>query len=156
VPRNLLFGTRFLGISISDEQATGMATYEQSTDVAVRADRLFAYLSRVGNLPKYFPAMTFAEMKDGESVHTTAVLDLPDGKREVEGTAWFRVHPDQQRLEWGSKGPNHYYGDLDVTGDGDTSTVSVRLHTVHADGPDIDQDLRETLDNLRDVVEGNS
>ena len=118
-----------------------MASYEQSTEVQARADALFAYLSDNGNLPKYMDQMTSAESAGGGKIRTTAEGDVNhDGTTEkVEGEGWFRVDDGAKSLTWGSKGPNDYHGQLEVTGDGDTSNVSVTIYTEHdEEGNDID------------------
>lgn len=135
-----------------------MADFEQTTEVDASAEALFDYLSDVRHLPAYFDGMTSAEPAAGEAVRTTARID-PDGEgeREVEGEAWFRVDEDEQTLAWGSEGPNDYRGELEVSGSGDGSTVTVRLHTVHAgaDAHDgIDEGLRTSLANVKHLVEG--
>ncbi len=127
-----------------------MGDYQRSQDVDAPADQLFGYLSEVGNLPRYFTAMTSAEAAGGEAVRVTADVN---GNTE-EGEAWFRVDPEHRHLDWGSKGPSGYRGSLDVTGDGGSSTVTVFLHTERHDSGDIDQGLAETLATVRRLVEG--
>ena len=132
-----------------------MADYEHAEHVPARPDELFAYLSDVRNLPRYFARMTHAEPAEGEAVRTTARLEEAEGgPREVEGEAWFRVHEGEKRLEWGSEGPSDYRGELDVTGDAGGSRVAVRLHTVHEDAPGIQDGLRETVGNIKRLVGG--
>ena len=52
-----------------------MADFERSTTVRATPDRLFDYLSDVGNLPHYFAAMKSAESTTGDSVHTVAEVN---------------------------------------------------------------------------------
>lgn len=127
-----------------------MGDYQRSQDVGAPADRLFGYLSEVGNLPKYFAAMTSAEPAGGEAVRVTAKVN---GSTE-EGEAWFRVDREGRHLDWGSEGPNDYHGSLDVTGDDGSSSVTVFLHTERHDSGDIDRGLAETLATIRRLVEG--
>ena len=132
-----------------------MADYEHADDVPAGADELFAYLSDVRNLPKYFARMTSARPVESEAVHTTARLEEGEGgPAEVEGEAWFRVHDAEKRLEWGSEGPSGYRGELDVTGDASGSRVAVRLHTDHDDPPGVQDGLRETVGNIKRLVGG--
>lgn len=133
-----------------------MATYEQSTEVQAGAAVLFAYLSDIGNLPRYMDQMTSAEPAGEEKIRTTARVDVNhDGTtEEVQGEAWFRVQDGDKKMEWGSEGPNNYSGQLEVSGGGDASTVSVTIRTEHAEeGNDIDAALRETLANIKRLVE---
>ena len=137
-----------------------MGTYEHSTVVTADPDALFAYLSDVHNLPDYFSAMQEAEPageaeghvpEDSIAVHTVADVD---GTRR-EGEAWFTADADERTLRWGSEGPSHYGGELRVDADGgDTSTVTVRLHTEHVEGERIQEGLEATLAQIKENVEG--
>jgi Polyketide cyclase / dehydrase and lipid transport len=123
--------------------------YKQSQDVSASAGRLFGYLSDVGNLPRYFPAMTSAEPAGPEAVQVTA--ELNGATRDAE--AWFRVDAEHRHLEWGSEGPDNYHGYLDVTGDAETSSVTVFLHTERHDSGEIDRGITETLEAIKRLVE---
>lgn len=122
-----------------------MADFEQSTTLSKDPQTVFAYLSDVGNLPRYFDKMTSAHAADGEAVHTTADVNGD----EVSGEAWFRVDAGKQRISWGSEGPNDYHGDLDVDAAGGGSVVTVRLHTERVDDGSIDSALGQTLANIK-------
>jgi uncharacterized membrane protein len=129
-----------------------MGDFQASTTVDATGDELFAYLSTVGNLPRYFPQMTSATPGDGEEVHTAARLP---GGQHVQGDAWFRVDRGAHRLEWGSEGPNSYHGSLEVSDTAGNTEVRVRLHTTRVpDGDDeVRQGLDDTLGNIKRLVE---
>jgi len=136
-----------------------MGTYESTTTVEAPPDELFAYLSDVHNLPDYFAAMKSAEPAGAaegdapagaEAVHSVAEVD---GQRR-EGEAWFRRDETARSISWGSEGPNDYHGELRVDGDGDSSQVSVTLHTEHAEGDRIQEGLETTLAQIKERVEG--
>ena len=140
-----------------------MGSYESTTAVTASPDELFAYLSDVNNLPEYFAAMKSAEPAgdaeghDGgsvpagaDAVHTVAEVH---GQRR-EGEAWFRSDADARTLSWGSEGPSDYRGELSVTGEGERSSVTVRLHTEHVEGDDIQSGLDTTLAQIKEIVEG--
>lgn len=129
-----------------------MADFLGTTDVSVPADALFDYLSEVSNLPKYFARMTSAEPGQGEEVKTTA--KMPDGT-EVQGDAWFKVDEAAKKLHWGSEGPSEYEGELEVTGEGGSSTVEVRLRTTRVEPADagVKDGITETLANIKRLVE---
>lgn len=130
-----------------------MNDYERTATVNASADALFAYLSDVDNLPDYFERMTAAEPGEGEEVHTKARIDIDgQGEQEVEGEAWFKVDEEGKRIQWGSEGPNNYSGELEVSEDGQSSQVAVRLHT-EMDEQAIEGDLQRTLDNIKRIVE---
>jgi hypothetical protein len=138
-----------------------MADYERSTTVDAPRDELFEFLSTVDNLPRYMDRMTSARSLPGDAVEVEATVEPGDvgsdsgpgdgsdtGARTVAGDAWFTIDADTKTLHWGSEGPHDYHGELQVTGDEATSTVTVRLHTLHeADG--IDQGIEQTLANIQ-------
>lgn len=128
-----------------------MADYRARTDVNAPAGSLFAYLSDVSNLPKYFDRMTSAVPRGGEAVEATAVL--PDG-REEKGEAWFRVDDAAQTLAWGSEGPNDYHGRLEVTATGDASVVEVTLSTERVESDEIQHGLDHSVQTIKRLVEG--
>ena len=130
-----------------------MADFESTTTVDAPPQALFDYLSDVGNLPAYFSRLTSARRGDGDEVKTTATL--PDG-REVEGDATFTVDDAAKTLEWGSEGPSSYGGRLEVTADGDGSTLTVHLHTTRVEAGDaqVQQGIDETVANVKRLVEG--
>lgn len=127
-----------------------MGDYSGTTTVAASEADLFDYLSDVSNLPKYFARMTSAAPGDGEEVRTTA--RMPDGT-EAQGNAWFTVDQSAKHIDWGSEGPSDYAGRLDVTADGDGSTVTVYLHTTRAEGAEVQDGIDETLAKIKELVE---
>jgi hypothetical protein len=126
-----------------------MGDYSGSAEVDAPAGRLFGYLSDIGNLPRYFTAMTSAESAGQDAVRVVA--DLNGTAREAEG--WFRVDQERRHVEWGSEGPDNYHGYLDVTGGGRTSSVTVFLHTERVDSRAIDQGISDTLAEVKRLVE---
>jgi carbon monoxide dehydrogenase subunit G len=131
-----------------------MSEYERSTTVEADADTVFRYLSDVQNLPRYFARMTEAEPTGDDEVHVTAEIDVEgEGTKRVEGEAWFRVDDDARSIQWGSEGPNRYHGELQVTGEGRTSKVAVRLETKHDAADEIERDLAATVANVKRLVE---
>ena len=129
-----------------------MADFEGTLTVGAPEQALFDYLSDVRNLPRYFVRMTSAEPGEGEEVHTTA--QMPDG-HEVRGDAWFRTHPADHSIEWGSEGPSAYRGTLDVSATDGGAQVAIRLHTTRVkDGdPEVTKGIDETLANIKRLVE---
>lgn len=126
-----------------------MGDYKRSQDVSAAPGRLFGWLSDIGNLPRYFPAMISAEPAGQETVRVTAELD--GTTREAEAS--FRVDAEHRHLEWESEGPSNYHGYLDVTGDAHTSSVTVFLHTERHDSGAIDRGITETLQAVKRLVE---
>jgi uncharacterized protein YndB with AHSA1/START domain len=142
-----------------------MEDYERSTTIDAPADELFEYLSKVENLPQYFDRMTSARNLPGDEVEVEARVEPGDagteegpgagpdaGERTVAGDAWFRIDADSKTLRWGSEGPHDYHGELQVAEDGGSSTVTVRLHTLHDAGPNeegIEDGIERTLTNIQ-------
>jgi hypothetical protein len=128
-----------------------MGDFESSTQVVAGEQVLFEYLSDVSNLPKYFARMKKAERTGPEEVDTEAEVN----GRTVGGHAWFRVDQERKHIEWGSEGESGYAGQLDVTGDTNQSTVTVRLHTERVGDGDqqVVQGIDETLAQIKQLVE---
>jgi len=154
-----------------------MGDYERSTTVDADRDEIFAFLSKVENLPAYMDRLTSARMVSKDEVAVEARLEPQDAgagegrdagsgeqpeddeargpDRTVQGQAWFRVDERNHSLSWGAEGPHDYHGELEVVGDSSASTVTVRLHTLHDDAPAIENGLDETLANIvRHVAAG--
>ncbi len=129
-----------------------MPDYKRSAKVKASADALFTYLSDIQNLPKYFSRMTSASSAGRDEVRVTANVH---GK-EVEGKAKFHVDKAAKKLQWSSEGANDYHGELEVTGEGQSSQVSVKLHTNRGEKEEIERGLQKTLDNIVRLVEEDS
>ncbi len=66
----------------------------------------------------------------------------------------MRVHREQRRIEWGSEGPNDYHGELEISSHGpDRCTIELDLHTVRADGPEIEEGVRSAVDGLIKAID---
>lgn len=129
-----------------------MGDYQRSAKVKASPEQLFDFLSDVRNLPKYMNRMTSAEAAGPNEVRVSANVQ---GK-EVAGKAEFHVDRAAKQIRWSSEGPNDYHGELIVSGKGDTSEVAVKLHTTRAEGPEIDEGLKNTVDNIVRLVEKSS
>lgn len=133
-----------------------MGDYDNSITVAVGPERLFSYLADVENLPRYMPRLTSARPHDGDRVTVTAHIDPPDApEQDVTSEAWIRVVEEGRSLEWGAPGPHDYRGRLHVApgDDASHSRLSVELHTENAEGPPVDDGLKEALTGIKDAVE---
>ena len=122
-----------------------MGSYRYTESADLSPQRVFDYLADVRNLPRYLPSMTTAEPEGGDRVHVEATVD---GRTEA-GEAWMRVDREQRRIEWGSEGPNDYHGKLEISDQGpERCTIELELHTVRAEGPEIEQGVRHAVDGL--------
>ena len=140
-----------------------MPEYEQSLSVAAAPATVFAYVSDVGNLPKYLPTVTHAEAQSDEHVRVQGSA----GGHEYDSDGYFRVDETEHRLEWGSDGENQYSGWLKVDGMDDMSEVTVHLsfqpkpgqearfeeQSGSRDGAILDG-LSAALNSIRNEVEG--
>jgi Polyketide cyclase / dehydrase and lipid transport len=126
-----------------------LSTYEHSAPIDLDADLVFDYLSDVGNLPRYFPQMTKAEQRDGDTVRVAADVD----GRIVEADAWLRVERADRSLRWGTEGPHDYHGELRVTERGPgLCDLDITLHTTQTDGPDVQEGLVQTVAGLSQII----
>jgi uncharacterized membrane protein len=129
-----------------------MSDYQRSAKVEASPDALFDYLSDIRNLPKYFSSMTSAESAGQNEVCVTAKVN---GKEE-EGKAEFHVDKAGKKIRWSSEGPNDYHGELEVKGEGNSSEVAVKIHTIRGEKQQIEQGLQKTVDNIVRLVEKDS
>lgn len=132
-----------------------MPTYERSTTVTADADRLFAWLADVANLPTYMPSIQEAE-RDGDTIRTKARVETDGEVREYEGEATFETDESTRTMSWGAEGPNDYHGELEVEEDGDGAKVSVRITTERSaenDEDTIDTHLERTVAQIKRLVE---
>jgi uncharacterized protein YndB with AHSA1/START domain len=131
-----------------------MADYVRTVALAAPADRVFECLADPANMPRYVAMMTSATPKGGDAVHVTADVQ---GRHE-EGDAHIHADPDRRRLEWGGAGEGAYRGSLEIVeAEGGSSSVTVQIHTEHADRDDdavIDRAFDETMERIRQLVEG--
>jgi carbon monoxide dehydrogenase subunit G len=121
--------------------------HEHTHHVAAPADKVYAALADVRNLPRYVPQMTSAEPHDGDHVTVEARYE----GHTQHGEAWFKKDDERRRLEWGAEGSD-YNGWLQVDEDGEgTSLLTLFVATVHGDAPD--PEVMGTLDAIRRLVE---
>lgn len=126
-----------------------MAEFERRRSVDAPPDALFAYLSDVTNLPRYFRGMTAARPGPGPGeVEVTAVVK----DREVTGTAQLDVDKDARRMEWSSEGPNDYHGWLAVRPAGQGSEVELHVSTVRVQSGEVDEGLDRSLDVIARIM----
>lgn len=135
-----------------------MAELQHSDLIDASPDEVFAYLSDVRNLPRYFPGMTHAEVigadrqHDGDRVAVGANI----GGNEREAQAWFRVDDAARRIEWGSPAEQDYHGWLTVEdetqGAGTSTSLTLALSTPHVDESQVD--LRGAVERIRNALAG--
>lgn len=111
-----------------------MAEYEQSQTVEAPPEEVFAWLTDVGNLPKYLPPVTDASVEgpSGEGspgVRIRTTLEYPgEGGGTFDAEGYLAVDEGERRMEWGAEGGRDYSGWLTVGNHGEGgSEVVVHL-----------------------------
>ncbi|MGZ4168430.1 MAG: SRPBCC family protein [Solirubrobacteraceae bacterium] len=122
--------------------------HEHTQHVAAPADRVFAALADVDNLPRYVPQMTEARQTGDDTV----AVEARYGGHTQQGEGWFRRDESQRRIEWGARGGD-YHGWLQVAPDAGGSRLTLFLATPH---PASDSDVMGTLDAIRRLVEADT
>lgn len=133
-------------------------------ELGVGAEPLFAFLSDVGNLPKYLPPIHEARPEPGERIALEG--QAPDGNA-IHNSGYYRVDGPARRMEWGADLEHAYSGWLQVVEDGaERSSLTVHLELgprspqdeLQAEaGPDRDpaeEALGATFASIRSQVEG--
>lgn len=151
-----------------------MSEYEQSQTVGAPPEEVFAWLSDVGNLPKYLPPVTDASIQGpsaegtpGQRVRTT--LTYPGGGGSFDAEGYLAVDEGQRRMEWGAEAGRDYSGWLTVAGSGgDASEVTVHLSfgersvegEMEGQAPEgedpLERGIAETLESIRRQIEEGS
>ena len=139
--------------------------YQRSQTIDASADEVFAFVSKVGNLPKYLPPIKEAERADASGDRVRLRGEIPD-RGEFEGEGYFRVFEEDRHMEWGAEVGRDYSGRLQVADlqDG-TSEVTVQLYfgersvegeIQEASGEERDplqEGLSATLESIRRQIE---
>ena len=141
-----------------------MSEYQHSRTIRASADRVFAFVSDLNNLPEYLPTVHKALPQSGERIR----LQGEANGHAYDTDGFFRVDKAERRMEWGSDGERHYSGWLEVSEDGrDASEVTV--HLSFAPRPDeqqklaqstgsadtaIQEGLQKSLESLVNLIEG--
>jgi uncharacterized membrane protein len=121
----------------SANESVQTTEFEQSVTVAAPADRIFAYLSDVRNVPEYLPTVRSAQPQQGDRIRTQG----QSGEHSYDADGHFRADQEARRLEWGSDGENDYGGWMTVEGNGSQSQVTVHIH--FAPAPEMAQRMAE-------------
>ena len=79
-------------------------------------------MSKVENLPKYLPTTHSAQPQQGDRVRVQGEAQ----GHEYDADGFFRTDKDAHRIEWGAD-EQYYSGWLEVTGQGDDSSMTVHL-----------------------------
>jgi uncharacterized protein YndB with AHSA1/START domain len=134
--------------------------YEQSKAIDASPEEVFAWLSDVGNLPKYLPPVVdssvegpSAEGVPGQRIRTT--LEYPrEGGGTFDAVGYLAVSERELRMEWGAEAGRDYSGWLTVANhDEGGSEVVVHLSFgERSAGPEITEQSPEGRDLLAEGI----
>jgi uncharacterized protein YndB with AHSA1/START domain len=134
--------------------------YEQSRTIDAPPEEVFAWLSDVGNLPKYLPPVVdssvegpSAEGVPGQRIRTK--LEYPgEGGGTFDAVGHFAVDERERRMEWGAEEGRDYSGWLTVGnhGEGGSEVVVHLSFGERSAGPDIEERSPEGRDPLAEGV----
>ncbi len=99
-----------------------MSEFEHATTIDASADEVYAFISKVENLPKYLPTTKRAQPQKGERVRVQGEA----AGHPYDADGYFRQNDGSKRLEWGAD--EHYYsGWLQVDEQGEGASMTVHL-----------------------------
>lgn len=129
--------------------------YQQRQPIYRSANEVFAWLSRVENLPHYLPPVKEAWLegpaaagKPGQRVRMS--VEIP-GRYETEGEGYFHADEEARRLQWGAELSRDYSGWLTV----EESTPEECMVTAHLSfGPrSVEPEVQKETDTDRDPMQ---
>lgn len=100
-----------------------MSRYKASVTVHAPADKVFAFVSNVNNLPKYLPTTKHAKAEGEDRVRVQGTA----GGHKYDQDGNFHVDAAKHSMKWSSDGNEKYSGHLEVVPQGDNSEVTVHL-----------------------------
>jgi uncharacterized protein YndB with AHSA1/START domain len=134
--------------------------YEQSQAIDAPPGEVFAWLSDVGNLPKYLPPVEAssvegpsAEGVPGQRIRTT--LEYPgEGGGTFDAVGYLSVDEGERRMEWGAEEGRDYSGWLTVGnyGEGGSEVVVHLSFGERSAGPEIQERSPEGRNPLAEGV----
>jgi uncharacterized membrane protein len=124
-----------------------MPDFSRSIDISASADKVFAFVSDVSNMPRYVPTMREAKEDGHGKVHVEGAAD----GRNYSNDGHIFVDADRRLMRWGS-GESAYRGELVVSDAPGGAHVAISLH--FHDAPDagageIESTLDTSLERLR-------
>ena len=139
----------------TDQSSSGgndMSEFEHSTTIDASPDDVYAFMSKVENLPKYLPTTHSAQPQQGDRVRVQGEAQ----GHEYDADGFFRTDKDAHRIEWGAD-EQYYSGWLEVAGQGENSTMTV--HLSFSGGPpagegDAPSDESNNAPNRDEIQEG--
>lgn len=100
-----------------------MSRYKASLTVHAPAEKVFAFVSEVDNMPKYLPTTKKAETEGTDRVRVEGTAN--GHSYDQDGN--FHVDAAKHSMRWSSDGERKYSGHLEVVPQGHNSEVTVHL-----------------------------
>lgn len=113
-----------------------MSDYQHSVDILAPPQDVYEYVSNPDNFPAFLPTLRNAEAKESGAIEMSGQVEGHPYKTRGE----FHLDPDERAMHWGSES-SEYHGQLQVTGDGLNSQLSVKIS--FADGSDTEEKIRQ-------------
>jgi len=134
--------------------------YEQSQAIDAPPEEVFAWLSDVGNLPKYLPPVidSSVEGPSAEDVPRRRIrttLEYPGkGVGTFDAEGYLAIDERERRMEWGAEEERDYLGWLTVAnrGEGGSEVVVHLSFGERSAGPDIEERSPEGSDPLAEGI----
>jgi uncharacterized membrane protein len=142
-----------------------MSEYQNSIVVAAHPDKVFDFVSDIGNLPQYLPTVHSATRVSEDRIRVQGEA----GGHKYDDEGYFQADRETRRMEWGSDGESEYSGWLKVDQGEDPSNTSITVHISYgqnseqekkfaASGVDRDAVMNEgiskTLQSIKNLCEG--
>ncbi len=130
-----------------------MAEYSLSRTFGVGADRLWTVASDARSMSQWLPTAQRSAAQAGDRVQ---LAGESHGHR-YDTAAALQIDAAQRRLSWSAPDEPSYHGWLQVTGDGNSGSVSIHLtvsdeRPATAQGDEVERGMAETLDRLAEVA----
>ena len=133
-----------------------MADYEQTLRIACSPAKIFDFVAKIENLPKYLPTTHDAQSQGQDRVRVQGEAH----EHRYDSDGFLRADRERQRLEWGAD-EGYYAGWLQITQQGQACdvTVHLRLDGMPAGGKlppeaDIEDGLAKGLRSIQNHCEG--
>lgn len=144
-----------------DTPANQDALFSGSKLVRVAPGEVYAFVSRIENLPAYLAMVTEARDIGDDRIHME--VDLHGHRHGDEGV--FRRRPDDHRIEWGSE-EGDYAGSIDIADEDGNARVTINLRWAaespfpermdgeEAGAESVDDAIEATLESIKNILEG--
>jgi hypothetical protein len=107
-----------------------MGEYIGRIEIARPPAEVFAFLSDLGNMPRYLPTVTHVGPRGQHDGHDDVTVEGEADGHAYHNDGWIKAEPEAQRMRWGSHTMQDYGGALEVKAAAGGSAVELRLSLV--------------------------